>query len=85
MRTGFQFCLVCMIMFAFLIPVHVEGGNGAADMDMLSMSNIENKSDSLWAHLVATYFFSILFYYLARKNYIEVHTSVIATQRGQTV
>ncbi|KAI6703400.1 hypothetical protein NL676_012536 [Syzygium grande] len=43
-----------------------------SDLDKLSMGNVEEKSSRLWAFLIATYWLSIVAYYLLWKAYKHV-------------
>ena len=77
-----------------LIPVNVYGGNNEKGMTLLTLGNISQHSQKLWAHLIGVWLFSFLVYYLLytewqvyfeyRQKYLkekkENHLSVLITQ-----
>lgn len=97
-----RFLSLCFRIAAFLlpyailvlIPVSVNGGNNQKGMDILTLGNISQKSDKLWAHLLGVWLFSFLMYYMLynewhvyveyRQRYLkekkENHFSVLVTQ-----
>ncbi|XP_028397850.1 CSC1-like protein HYP1 [Dendronephthya gigantea] len=97
-----RFLRLCFRIAAFLlpyavlvlIPVSVNGGNDQKGMDILTLGNITQESDKLWAHLIGVWLFSFLMYYLLytewhvyveyRQRYLkenkENHFSVLVTQ-----
>lgn len=77
-----------------LIPVNMLGGNHQTGLDQLTLGNVSQQSDKLWAHLVGVWLFSFLIYYLLftewrvyvkyRQRYLKEnmdhHYSVLVTQ-----
>ncbi len=66
------FTVLSVFGMTILFPIHVHGDNEASDFEILSMSNIPNRSSFLWAHFVMLYAFSLFIYYVLHKNYMEV-------------
>lgn len=77
-----------------LIPLNATGGNDLSGMDQLTLGNVSQKSDRLWAHLIGVWLFSFIVYYLLYtewrvyatyrqrhlKENLEHHYSVLVTQ-----
>lgn len=77
-----------------LIPINVVDGVGLSGMDKLTLGNIPDKSDKLWAHLIGVWLFSFILYYFIYaewKVYVKYrqiflkekrqnHFSVLVTQ-----
>lgn len=60
------FTLFCIFGVGILLPINFTSENDITDeFDKMSMSNIPQKSDLFWAHLIIAYVFCGFFYYLA--------------------
>ncbi|KAE8656193.1 CSC1-like protein ERD4 [Hibiscus syriacus] len=77
------FVLSGVVLLPVLLPIAATDGvknahstsNGTFnDLDKLSMANIQERSPRLWAFLVATYWVSVVTYFLSWKAYKHVST-----------
>ena len=66
-----RFIRLCFKVTAFslpyaaivLIPINVVDGKDLSGMDRLTLGNINDQSNKLWAHLVGVWLFSFILYY----------------------
>lgn len=97
-----RFIRLCFKVTAFalpyaaivLIPINVVDGKDLPGMDILTLGNIPDESNKLWAHLVGVWLFSFILYYFIyaewkvyvkfRQIYLKEkrqhHYSVLVTQ-----
>lgn len=102
-----RFIRLCFKILAFslpyaaivLIPMNVVDGEGLTGLDRLTLGNIFDESDKLWAHLIGVWMFSLILYYFMYvewKVYVKYrqiflkenskqHFSVLVTQLPQEV
>lgn len=102
-----RFIRLCFKILAFslpyaaivLIPINVVDGEGLTGLDRLTLGNISDESDKLWAHLIGVWMFSLILYYFMYvewKVYVKYrqiflkenskqHFSVLVTQLPQEV
>jgi hypothetical protein len=97
-----RFIRLCFKVMAFslpyaaivLIPINVVDGKDLAGMDRLTLGNLPDGSQKLWAHLIGVWLFSFILYYFIyvewkvyvkyRQMYLKEkrlnHYSVLVTQ-----
>ncbi|CZT13766.1 hypothetical protein WAI453_011646 [Rhynchosporium graminicola] len=62
-------CLVgCCCTFPVLVPIHIYGGGGSKELDMLTFGNVKDVK-WLWAHaMLAWVYFGFILYLVARES-----------------
>lgn len=53
-----------------LIPIYVNGGNDNPGASRLSLANVEDGGQALWAGVVFAWFFTLYFLYSLRKEFL---------------
>ncbi|KAF9355163.1 hypothetical protein BGX26_006899 [Mortierella sp. AD094] len=70
LRMCLQFCIFNGIVLGIiLLPIHFTGGNGLSELPRMSIANVADDSDVLWAHVILTYVATISWMFLLFKNY----------------
>ncbi|KAF9437672.1 hypothetical protein BGZ76_011652 [Entomortierella beljakovae] len=70
LKMCLQFCIFnSIILGIILLPIHYTGGNSLSELPRMSIANVTDKSNVLWAHVILTYMVSISWMFLLLKNY----------------
>ncbi|KAF9190128.1 hypothetical protein BGZ51_008917 [Haplosporangium sp. Z 767] len=70
LKMCLQFCIVnAVIIGAILLPLHYNAGGTESEVQRMSIINVPDESQLLWAHVFLTYFISISWMFLLFKNY----------------
>ena len=86
-----RFVRLCIKVFALslpygllvLIPLNRSGGANLQGMGTLTLGNVEEESDKLWAHLVGVWLYSIFIYILLYKEWqIFAHYRQLYLRKG---
>ena len=54
----------------FLLPLYVHGTNGNTGAARLSMANLQEGGEALWAGVVFAWLFTLYFLYNLRKEFL---------------
>ncbi|KAF9958105.1 hypothetical protein BGZ65_001671, partial [Modicella reniformis] len=69
-RMCFHFCLFNgLVVGIILLPIHYSGGGNEVEVPRMSIANVKNNSDTLWAHVMLTYLVTVSWMFLLFKNY----------------
>ena len=71
-KMGFELFAASSVVAIMLISVYATAENELDGAVQLSLSNVEDESDRLWATVVGMYLISIIFYFMLRVNYNEI-------------
>jgi hypothetical protein len=69
------FCLGALIPLAVTdknIQLNRDANNGTTKLDKLAMTNIQNKSQRIWAYLIGMYVVSLVTFYVLNQTYRHV-------------
>eukprot|EP00052_Salpingoeca_macrocollata_P024503 m.219543 g.219543 ORF g.219543 m.219543 type:complete len:259 (+) comp22265_c1_seq2:194-970(+) len=67
-RTAFKlFLIILPLALIVLLPVHATGDNGQSGLDQTLLSNVQEKSHRMWAHIILAYVFSLVALHLLRE------------------
>ncbi|KAF9200419.1 hypothetical protein BGZ49_009359 [Haplosporangium sp. Z 27] len=70
LKMCLQFCIFNSIVVGIiLLPIHITGGKGLSEVPMMSIANVTDDSNVLWAHVILTYVVTISWMFLIFKNY----------------
>ncbi|KAF9977907.1 hypothetical protein BGZ73_004503 [Actinomortierella ambigua] len=70
LKMCLQFCLFnAIVVGTILLPIHYYGGGTQSEVLRLSVANIENDSNILWAHVFMAYVVTGSWMFLLFKNY----------------
>ncbi|KAF9583591.1 hypothetical protein BGW38_009093 [Lunasporangiospora selenospora] len=70
LRMCLHFCVFNAIFVGvILLPIHYYGGNNLSEVPRMSIANVKDNSDVLWAHVFLTYMVSISWMFLLFKNF----------------
>ncbi|KAG0210463.1 hypothetical protein BGX28_009273 [Mortierella sp. GBA30] len=70
LRMCLHFCLFnAFVVGVILLPIHYYGTKGLEEVPRFSISNIQDDSNVLWAHVFLTYVVTVSWMFLLFKNY----------------
>ncbi|KAG0320629.1 hypothetical protein BGZ99_004401 [Dissophora globulifera] len=70
LKMCLQFCVFnAIVVGVILLPIHYTGGNDMSEVPRMSIANIKNDSNVLWAHVILTYVVTLSWMFLLFKNY----------------
>jgi hypothetical protein len=69
---GFRLFGASSVVAIILIPVFATAENGKDGFVQLTLANVEDESDRLWAVVVGIWLISLIFYVMLRVNYNEI-------------
>uniref|UniRef100_A0A7S4E0M5 CSC1/OSCA1-like 7TM region domain-containing protein n=1 Tax=Lotharella globosa TaxID=91324 RepID=A0A7S4E0M5_9EUKA len=64
--------ILTVLGLVLLAPIYSRGQKQATDLTALTLSNLKQQEDKLWAPAILMWFFSFIIWYLVYKNYNEV-------------
>eukprot|EP00124_Ichthyophonus_hoferi_P002057 Ihof_evm10s127 gene=Ihof_evmTU10s127 len=91
LRFGYHlFFSFCIWAFGVILPLNYTGANGLHGFHQISMSNIGQKSQRLWAHVISVYIFTGITLFLLNKHFKEfvqlrIHFNQIKRPNSYTV